>query len=210
MVIAATGTPAFAEGPQELTPAELGALQSNQYSVPANVAFNAVIATLHSFGYMDVQANRDAGTVSATTEAKGKAFFNIFWGFGKKKLTQRASIFVEPVGEQSSNVRVNMHVNEAKVRGLIQTSFADGKLIRYAAPYQDFYRVLDAEIARRAGTVTQPISDPGGVKPVAVGTGVTLVPANTASGYCIKAGADYVGTGSASRPTVTAARPLCS
>lgn len=42
-----------------------------------------------------------------------------------------------------------------------------------------------------------------------LGGGVQLRKADTASGYCILAPAGYVGTGSASRPAVTQARPLC-
>jgi hypothetical protein len=40
-------------------------------------------------------------------------------------------------------------------------------------------------------------------------TGVKLVPANTASGYCIEAPPGYQGTGSASAPAVTAGMPRC-
>jgi hypothetical protein len=42
-----------------------------------------------------------------------------------------------------------------------------------------------------------------------LGGGVWLMPAQTASGYCIQAPSGYVGTGSASRPAVSTERPLC-
>jgi hypothetical protein len=45
--------------------------------------------------------------------------------------------------------------------------------------------------------------------PVDLGGGVLLVPAQTPSGYCIQAPANYVGTGSASRPAINSERPLC-
>jgi hypothetical protein len=38
---------------------------------------------------------------------------------------------------------------------------------------------------------------------------VVKVPAETASGYCLQAPASYMGTGSLSRPPVTAALPRC-
>ena len=38
---------------------------------------------------------------------------------------------------------------------------------------------------------------------------VVKVPAETASGYCLQAPASYIGTGSLSRPPVTAALPRC-
>jgi len=38
---------------------------------------------------------------------------------------------------------------------------------------------------------------------------VVKVPAETASGYCLQAPASYIGTGSLSRPPITAALPRC-
>ena len=54
-------------------------------------------------------------------------------------------------------------------------------------------------------------ADPGDVPgTINLGGGVKLVPAKTLSGYCIKAPAGYVGTGSVNRPAVTEAKPRCS
>lgn len=49
-----------------------------------------------------------------------------------------------------------------------------------------------------------------GARLIDLGSGVKLVPANTLSGYCIKAESTYIGTGSASAPAITTARPLCT
>jgi len=43
-----------------------------------------------------------------------------------------------------------------------------------------------------------------------LGGGVSLVPAKTLSGYCIRASGSYMGTGSVNRPTVSAAKPRCT
>lgn len=62
----------------------------------------------------------------------------------------------------------------------------------------------------QAGAVA-PIMAPPQARPVAPRSSVIkLVPANTASGYCIEAPPGYVGSGSASAPAVTAGRPLCN
>jgi hypothetical protein len=39
---------------------------------------------------------------------------------------------------------------------------------------------------------------------------ITLVPAETPSGVCIIAPANYVGTGSVTRPAITSGTPRCS
>jgi hypothetical protein len=58
----------------------------------------------------------------------------------------------------------------------------------------------------RAGMSTDPADPPGTIL-----TGrVKLIPANTLSGYCIKAEPGYIGTNSANAPTATKARPLCT
>jgi hypothetical protein len=145
----ASAAMAAGDKPVELTPTQLAAVQSKTYSVPANTAFAASIATLQTLGYVDINASKDAGTISAQTEAKGKIFYNILWGFGKKKLTQKASLLVEENGTNRAMVRLNLHVTETKARGIFGTSFSDGKLVKVANPYSAFFAALDGEVARR-------------------------------------------------------------
>jgi len=144
-----TSSVALAEKPVELAPAELAAAQSRPYSVPANVAFSAAISALQTLGYMDINASKDAGTISAQTEAKGKMIYNILWGVGKKKTTQKASILVEDNGDRAV-VRLNLLQAESKSRGLFGTAFSDGKMVKVAEPYSAFFTALDAEVARRS------------------------------------------------------------
>jgi len=207
----AVSTPALAQHQAELAPVELAKVQSRRYALPAKGAFSAVLSSLQTLGYVDINADKDAGTVSAITDAKAKTIFNIFWGFGKKKWTQKASLLIEEDGE-GSRVRLNMMLSETKARGIFGTSFTDGKLVRVAAPYQEFFQVLDGEMAARAPipTAAAAVAKSIGGAVNDLGGGVKLVPAQTASGYCISAAPGYVGTGSASRPAVTEAQPLCS
>ena len=150
-VAATSATPAVAgPKPVELAAAELTTAQTRTYNVPANIAMNASVAALQTLGYVDIVASKDAGTVSGTTEAKAKVIYNIFWGFGKKKYTQKASLLVEDNGGAATVVRLNLHLNESKSRGIWGTSFTDGKLVRIGEPYAEFYQALDAEVARRA------------------------------------------------------------
>lgn len=203
--------PATAGGPPELSSTQLSQVQSRRYSLPPAKAFTAVLSTLQTLGFVDIDADREAGTISAITDAKAKTIYNIFWGFGKKKWTQKASILVEEDG-LGSRVRVNMMLSETKARGIFGTSFTDGKLMRHAEPYNAFFGALDAEIASRGGSpnATSALVTADGTNPIDLGNGVQLIPAKTPSGYCIQAPAGYVGTGSASRPAVSTERPLCS
>ena len=143
--------------PVELSPTELSAAQSRAYSVPANVAFTASISALQTLGYIDINASKDAGTISAVTETKGKIIYNILWGVGKKKRTQKASILVEDNGANQARVRLNLIEAESKSRGLFATAFTDGKLVKVGEPYGTFFTALDAEIARRSATAPTPV-----------------------------------------------------
>lgn len=204
-------TPALAAGPVELSSTELSQVQSRRYSLPPKTVFNAVLSTLQTLGFVDIDADRESGTVSAVTDAKAKTIFNIFWGFGKKKWTQKASLLIEE-DDLGSRVRLNMILSETKARGIFGTSFTDGKIVRYVEPYQEFFRALDSEVVSRGGNpnTTSALARADGTNPIDLGGGVKLIPAKTDSGYCIQAPAGYVGTGSANRPSVTEGRPLCS
>jgi hypothetical protein len=210
-VTATISTPATAGGPPELSATELAQVQSRRYGIAPKAAFNATLSTLQTLGFVDIDADRDAGTISGVTDAKAKTIYNIFWGFGKKKWTQKASILIEEDG-LGSRVRVNMMLSETKARGIFGTSFTDGKIMRHAEPYQVFFGALDAEIASRGGsaTTTSALTTADGSTPIDLGNGIRLMPAKTPSGYCIQAPSGYVGTGSASRPAISTERPLCS
>ncbi len=165
-VALAVGTTSFAapamaeQKAPELTPAQLSEAQSESYAIPVNTAFSASIAALQSLGYVDITASKDAGTISGQTEAKGKIFYNILWGFGKKKLTQKASLLIEEYGAGQSLVRLNLHVTESKQRGLFGTAFSDGKLVTVAEPYDTFFTALKAEVDRRATAAPAPAAAP--------------------------------------------------
>ncbi len=148
-----TSTAVAADKPVELSATDLAAAQARTYSVPANVAFSASISTLQTLGYIDINASKDAGTISAVTETKGKIIYNILWGVGKKKRTQKASILVEEYGANQSRVRLNLIEAESKSRGLFATAFTDGKMVVVAEPYGAFFTALDAEIGRRSPAV---------------------------------------------------------
>ena len=137
------------EKPIELTATQLQAAQTRTYSVPKDIAFSATVAALQTLGYIDITASKDAGTISGHTETKGKMIYNILWGVGKKKLTQKASILIEQNSDSRSVVRLNLHQTEAKSRGLFGTAFSDGKLVATAEPYAAFFTALDAEVSRR-------------------------------------------------------------
>ena len=64
LVVASCGvaTQAIAGGPPELAPTELAQLQSHRYSLPPNKAFSAVLSTLQSLGFVDINADKEAVT----------------------------------------------------------------------------------------------------------------------------------------------------
>lgn len=161
--LSVTSAAAAENKPVELSETELAAAQARTYSVPANVAFTASISALQTLGYIDINASKDAGTISAVTETKGKIIYNILWGVGKKKRTQKASILVEDNGANQARVRLNLIEAESKSRGLFATAFTDGKLVKVGEPYGTFFTALDAEIARRSAAV--PAVAPAAVVP---------------------------------------------
>lgn len=208
LAVASVGSMANAAPPTNLTTTELRDVQMRHYGSPPHVTFNAAIATLQGMGFVDINANRDAGTISAVTDSKAKTILNIFWGFGKKKWTEKASIFVED-DTAGTAVRLNLMVSETKSRGLSGNSFTDGQIVRAPDPYIDFFHALDGEIARRGGGSTAALSvAPDKSGSINLGM-VRLRPAKTLSGYCIDAPAGYMGTGAANSPAITSARPIC-
>ncbi|MGN6278895.1 MAG: hypothetical protein ACTHM8_09265 [Sphingomonas sp.] len=134
----------------ELSASELAAAQSRTYALPANEVFASAIAALQSQGYLDIQASKDAGTISGHTDAKAKLMFNIIWGLGKKKYTQTAQFLVEQMQPGQTSLTLNLFLNESKTRSIVFGKKAtDATLIRQAQPYADLLAVVDQQVARR-------------------------------------------------------------
>lgn len=185
--------------------------QARSYAVPSKIAFNAAISALQDMGYVDIVANRDAGTISAAIDSKAKTTLNVFWGFGKKKWSQKAQVLVEDQGV-GSTIRLNLAIAETKQRqnwGLWGSTFSDAEPVREPTPYVDYFHQVNLEISRRGGSAQTSVAfTPDASGRIDLG-GVRLRPARTQSGFCIDAGPDYVGTGAANMPSVTSAMPRC-
>jgi hypothetical protein len=93
-------------------------------------------------------------------------------------------------------------------------------------PVPDRYAAMLAEHAKpraRVAAFSAPPSDGGIASPVMsptpktkmvegsirLASGAVKIPAKTASGYCLKASADYIGTGDENYPAITGAMPRC-
>lgn len=114
------------------------------------------MATLQDSNYLNINASKDAGTATAETDAKSKLVYNIFWGIGKKKRTQLASILMEPMGENKSSLKLKLSIIETKNRGAFGGAYSDGTPVKIGEPYRDFYAKLDGEVARRMAAQNTP------------------------------------------------------
>ena len=138
------------EKPPELSQTELQAVQTHTYAASRAVVFSSAIAALQTAGYLNIEANRDAGTISGQTEAKSKLMFNIFWGLGKKKRTLTAQFLVEELQPGQTTLRLNLFLNTSKTRNIIWGNKAtDGELIKQGQPYIDLFKTVDDEVAKR-------------------------------------------------------------
>ena len=152
--------------PVELGEAELATLQKREIPASTDVVFRSSIAALQEMSYVNINASKDAGTITAETDAKSKLVYNIFWGFGKKKLTQVASVFVEPTSPTTTRISVKLQTVEAKAR--MGSSYSDGKPVLFGEPYKAFYAEFDKALAvRMAETAAPAVAAPAAAEPVA-------------------------------------------
>lgn len=159
-LVLATAVPvgvSAAEKVPELPQVELAKVQARTYSAPAAAVMASAVAAMQSQGYLGIEANRDAGTVAGSTDAKSKLMFNIFWGLGKKKLTQTAQFLVEEIKPGETSLRLNLFINESKTRSIVFGSrMTDALLVKHGAPYNDLLAVVDQEVARRVAAKSVP------------------------------------------------------
>ncbi|HJS12070.1 hypothetical protein [Sphingopyxis sp.] len=159
--------------PVEMSEVELAALQKREIPSGVDVVFRSSISALQEMGYVNINASKDAGTITAETDAKSKLVYNIFWGFGKKKLTQLASVFVEPISPTLTRMSVKLQTVEAKAR--MGSSYSDGKPVVFAEPYNAFYTEFEKALSVRTVEAAAPVAPAAGavVTPVAIPAGPT-------------------------------------
>ncbi len=151
--------------PVELSQDELAKIQKREIIAQTDVVFRSSISALQEMGYVNINASKDAGTITAETDAKSKLVYNIFWGFGKKKLTQVASVFVEPISPTLTRMSVKLQTVEAKAR--MGSSYSDGKPVVFGEPYNDFYAEFDKALAVRMADAAAPaVAAPVAAEPI--------------------------------------------
>lgn len=160
--------------PVELSEAALEALQKREIQGSVDVVFRSSISALQEMGYVNINASKDAGTITAETDAKSKLVYNIFWGFGKKKLTQVASIFVEPISPALTRMSIKLQTVEAKAR--MGSSYSDGKPVVFAEPYNAFHAEFDKALAVRMAEIAPAAPGVPTAEPVATAAAMPAEP----------------------------------
>ena len=162
--------------PVELSEVQLDALQKREIQGGVDIVFRSSISALQEMGYVNINASKDAGTITAETDANSKLVYNIFWGFGKKKLTQVASIFVEPISPALTRMSIKLQTVEAKAR--MGSSYSDGKPVAFAEPYNAFHAEFDKALAVRMAETTPVAPIAPAAEPVATAAAIPVEPAN--------------------------------
>ena len=221
-------SPALARKRPEVSGLALQQIQARDFEAPKDVTFPSVMTVLQDSGYRIADADKDTGLITGSASTKSNTTWVPFIGFGKSKKTPVVSAFIEDRGT-GSRIRLNFVMAKTK-SGMYGMSSSDEEPITDALAYKTAFEKIEKEIFIRqalnapkppvAAAIPVPAAAPAAAVaaspaasaavPMDLGDGVRLIPAQTPSGYCIKAPAGYIGTGSQTRPAVSSERPLCS
>jgi hypothetical protein len=222
-------SPALARKRPEVSGLALQQIQARDFEASKDVTFPSVMTVLQDSGYRIADADKDTGLITGSASTKSNTTWVPFIGFGKSKKTPVVSAFIEERGT-GSRIRLNFVMAKTK-SGMYGMSSSDEEPITDPLAYKTAFEKIEKEIFIRqalnapkppvaAAAVPVPAPVPAAAVaaapaapsavPMDLGDGVRLIPAQTPSGYCIKAPAGYIGTGSQTRPAVSVERPLCS
>ncbi len=131
----------------ELTPIQIQALQTRDYSASKNIVFPSVISVFQDLGYTIKNADKDTGIIMAESAAKSDSTSRLF---GVSSVTQTsATAFVEEIGK-IAKVRLNFVTSNNKSYGYGQTDRQDTPILD-AATYQNaFERIENAIFVRKS------------------------------------------------------------
>jgi hypothetical protein len=131
----------------ELTPLQIQALQTRDYTSTKNVVFPSVISVFQDLGYTIKNADKETGIIMAESAAKSDSTSRLF---GVSSVSQTsATAFVEEIGK-ITKVRLNFVTVNNKSYGYGQTDREDTPILD-AATYQNaFERIENAIFVRKA------------------------------------------------------------
>jgi hypothetical protein len=132
----------------ELTPLQIQALQTRDYSATKNVVFPSVISVFQDLGYTIKNADKETGIIMAESAAKSDSTSRILLGVSSVSQTS-ATAFVEEIGK-TTKVRLNFVTVNNKSFGYGQTDREDTPILE-AATYQNaFERIENAIFVRKS------------------------------------------------------------
>jgi hypothetical protein len=131
----------------ELTPLQIQALQTRDYSAQKSVVFPSVISVFQDLGYTIKNADKETGIIMAESAAKSDSTSRFF---GVSSVSQTAATaFVEEIGK-TTKVRLNFVTSVNKSYGYGQTDREDTPILE-AATYQNaFERIENAIFVRKS------------------------------------------------------------
>lgn len=130
-----------------LTPLEIQALQTRDYTSNKNVVFPSVVSVFQDLGYTIKNADKDTGIIMAESAAQSDSTSRIF-GISSVSQTS-ATAFVEEIGK-ITKVRLNFVTVNNKSYGYGQTDRQDTPILD-APTYQNaFERIENAIFVRKA------------------------------------------------------------
>ena len=135
---------------------ELQQIQSHDFESEKKLTFSSVMSVLQDAGYRIQAADLETGIITGVASSKGKMNYNLFWGFGKSKLTPIVSSYIEEISPQLTRVRLNFVM--AKVKSTIYGSQPqDEEPITDPKTYQDaFEKIAQAVFVRQSMADTAP------------------------------------------------------
>ena len=132
----------------ELTPLQIQALQTRDYSATKAVVFPSVISVFQDLGYTIKNADKETGIIMAEGAAKSDSTSRIWLGVSSVSQTS-ATAFVEEIGK-ITKVRLNFVTVNNKSFGYGQTDREDTPILD-AATYQNaFERIENAIFVRKS------------------------------------------------------------
>ena len=125
-----------------LTGLALQQIQARDFETTTDVLFPSVMTVLQDSGYRISEADKNTGFITGVGSQESKTTYNIFWGFGKKKLVPMVSVFVEQRGPGVARARLNFVMSKAKSRKV----YTDETPITDPAVYKDAFERIEKEL----------------------------------------------------------------
>ena len=159
ILVLGVGSPAFAERRPQMTPMELQAIQSREFTASKDDAFSAVMTVIQDLGYQVESADLQTGFITAASATENRTNVWDVLGGGRSSGQTKMTAFVQQLPNGRARIRLNF-LNTRRTSSAYGQDSQNDRPILDPAVYNSAWERIDEALFVSSALAASPAPSP--------------------------------------------------